>query len=116
MKSEKGITLISVTIYVIVMAIVIGIIAVKAASSYRKQKNPKYNFVPSGQTALAFAILTAIWLNTQDPVVFCLSLALSILVAGNRLNDTRNFGEVVFGAFMGPLIVILVYGLTIFRI
>ena len=45
-----------------------------------------------------------------------LSLALSILVAGNRLNDTRNFGEVVFGAFMGPLIVILVYGLTIFRI
>ena len=96
---------------------VIGIIAIKAASNDRKQKNPtKDIFIPSGQTALAFAILTAIWINTQDPIVFCLSLALSILVAGNRLNDTRNLGEVVFGAFMGPLIVILIYGLTIFRI
>ncbi len=102
--------------FVAIILTVIGIIAVKAASNYRSQKNPNHTFVPSGQTALAFAILTAIWLNTQDPVVFCLSLALSILVAGNRLNDTRNFGEVVFGAFMGPLIVILVYGLTIFRI
>ena len=103
--------------FVGIILTVIGIIAVKAASNYRKQKNPtKSVFVPSGQTALAFAILTAIWINTQNPVVFCLSLALSILVAGNRLNDTRNFGEVVFGAFMGPLIVILVYGLTIFKI
>ena len=92
------------------------IIAVKAASNSKKQKNlAKDAFIPSGQTALAFAILTAIWINTQDPVVFCLSLALSVLVAGNRLNDTRNLGEVVFGAFMGPLIVILVYGLTIFK-
>lgn len=103
--------------FVGIILTVIGIIAVKAASNYRKHKNPtKQVFVPSGQTALAFAILTAIWINTQSPVVFCLSLALSILVAGNRLNDTRNLGEIVFGAFMGPLIVILVYGLTIFRI
>lgn len=35
MKSEKGITLISVTIYVIVMAIVIGIIAVISGFFYK---------------------------------------------------------------------------------
>lgn len=104
-------------IFVGIILTVIGIIAVKAASNYKKQQMPtKSIFIPSGQTALAFAILTAIWINTQSPVIFCLSLALSILVAGNRLNDTRSLGEVVFGAFMGPLIVILVYGLTIFRI
>lgn len=102
--------------FVAIILTVIGIIAVKVASAYRKQKHPSKTFVPSGQTALAFAILTAIWLNTQNPMIFCLSLALSILVAGNRLNDTRNFGEVVFGAFMGPLIVIMVYGLTIFQL
>ena len=36
------------------------------------------------------------------------------MVLGNRINDTRTFGEVLFGACMGVLIVILVYGLTAF--
>lgn len=103
-------------IFVGVILTVIAIIAVKTISNYKKSQNPKSPvFIPSGQTALAFAILTAIWINTKNPVIFCLSLALSVLVAGNRLNDTRNFGEVAFGAFMGPLIVFMVYGLTIFR-
>ena len=101
-------------IFVGIILTVIAIIAVKTISNYIKERNPaKPVFVPSGQTALAFAILTAIWINTKSPVTFCLSLALSVLVAGNRLNDTRNFGEVAFGAFMGPLIVLMVYGLTL---
>lgn len=104
-------------IFVGIILTVIAIIAVKTISNYKKQENPNAPvFIPSGQTALAFAILTAIWINTKNPVIFCLSLALSILVAGNRLNDTRNMGEIIFGAFMGPLIVFMVYGLTIFRL
>lgn len=102
--------------FVGIILTVIAIIAVKAAS---KTKEYKYgvepNFIPSGQSALAFAILTAIWINSKNPVIFCLALVLSLLVVGNRMNDTRSFGEVLFGAFMGVLIVILVYGLTIFK-
>jgi len=101
-------------IFVGIILTVIAIVAVKTISNYKKQKDPMAKvFTPSGQTALAFAILTAIWINTKNPVIFCLSLALSILIAGNRVNDTRNFREVLFGAFMGPLIVFMVYGLTI---
>lgn len=103
-------------IFVGIILTIIAIIAVKTISNYKKQKNPKAPvFTPSGQSALAFAILTAIWINTKNPVTFCLSLALSVLVAGNRMNDTRTFGEVVFGAFMGPLIVLMVYGLTMIQ-
>lgn len=102
--------------FVGVILTVIAIIAVKAASK-RKAINRGVNeeFIPSGQSALAFAILTAIWINSKDPVIFCLALVLSLLVVGNRMNDTRTFAEVLFGAFMGVLIIILVYGLTIFR-
>lgn len=104
-------------IFVGLIITVIAIVAVKTIANYKKQKNPAQKvFIPSGQTALAFAILTAIWINTKNPVVFCLSLGLSILVAGNRINDTRSFGEVVFGAFMGPLIVLMIFGLTLLRI
>ena len=104
-------------IFVGLIITVIAIVAVKTIANYKKQKNPTQKvFIPSGQTALAFAILTAIWINTKNPVVFCLSLGLSILVAGNRINDTRSFGEVIFGAFMGPLIVLMIFGLTLLRI
>lgn len=102
------------------VAIILTVIAVIVAKANAKTKEirsgVKSNFIPSGQSAVAFAILTTIWLNTRNPIVFCLALVLSMLVAGNRMNDTRRFAEVLFGAFMGMLIVLLVYGLTIFRI
>lgn len=95
---------------------IIAIIVVKSAVETNKDKTGmEVKFIPSGQSAVAFALLTAIWINSQNAIVFCLALILSILVAGNRMNDKRTFAEVVFGAFMGMLIVILVYGLTIFK-
>ena len=42
MKNEKGITLISVTIYVIVMAIVVGIIAVISGFFYNSIENANH--------------------------------------------------------------------------
>ena len=76
----------------------------------------KEGFVPSGQSAVTFAALTAIWINSKDIVTFTLALVLSLLVVGNRVyNNARTKAEVVFGACMGVLIVMLVYGLTIFK-
>ena len=72
-------------------------------------------FLPSGQSALAFAILTAIWMNSRNPIIFCLALTLSILVVGNRMNDKRTFGEVIFGAFMGMLVMLMIYGMVILK-
>ncbi len=102
--------------FVAIILTVIAIIVSKATVKAREMKSGvEATFIPSGQSAIAFAILTAIWINSRNPIIFCLALVLSILVAGNRLNDTRNFAEVLFGAFMGMLIVMLVYGLTVFR-
>ena len=105
--------------FVAIILVIIGVIAIKASCSKKKERGQliKERFVPSGQSALAFATLTAIWLNSKDIVTFSLALMLSILIAGNRIyNNARTKAEVVFGASMGVLIVLLVYGLTIFKI
>ena len=105
--------------FVAFILVVIAVIAVKASCSKKKERGQliKEGFVPSGQSALAFAALTAIWLNSKDILTFSLALVLSLLVVGNRVfSNARTKAEAVFGACMGILIVILVYGLTIFRI
>lgn len=98
--------------FVAIILTIILIIAVKSSAEMKKLQGKEIpKFIPSGQSALAFAILTAIWLNTKDVLTFCLALILSILIAGNRMNDKRSLGEVIFGAFMGTLVVLMVYGL-----
>lgn len=103
--------------FVAIILTVIAIIVMKAVVEERRLiSGVKSTFIPSGQSALAFAILTAIWINSRDPVIFCLALILSILIVGNRMNDARTIGEVIFGAFMGMLVVLMVYGLIFLRI
>ena len=102
--------------FVGIILTIIAIIVMKSAIETSKDKTGmEIKFIPSGQSAFAFALLTAIWINSQNAIVFCLALILSLLVAGNRMNDKSTFAEVVFGAFMGMLIVILIYGITIFK-
>jgi len=94
----------------------INAIVVKAYTEGKKFKTGETSrFIPSGQAAIAFAILSSIWLNTKNLFVFALALILSIMLLGNRMNDKRTFAEVLFGAAMGVLIIIAIYGLTIFR-
>ena len=105
--------------FVAIILVVIAVIAIKASCSKKKERGQliKEGFVPSGQSAVSFAALTAIWINSKDIVTFTLALVLSLLVVGNRVyNNARTKAEVVFGACMGVLIVMLVYGLTIFKI
>lgn len=105
--------------FVAIILVVIAVIAIKASCSKKKERGQliKEGFVPSGQSAVAFAALTAIWINSKDIVTFTLALVLSLLVVGNRVyNNARTKAEVIFGACMGVLIVMLVYGLTIFKI
>ena len=105
--------------FVAILLVIIAVIAVKASCSRKKQRGEliKEGFVPSGQTAIAFAALTAIWINSRDIITFSLALVLSVLIAGHRLyNNAKTKAEVAFGACMGILIVILVYGLTIFKL
>lgn len=105
--------------FVAIMLVVIAVISMKAGCSKKTERGElvKEGFVPSGQSAIAFAALTAIWLNSKDIVTFTLALILSILVVENRVgSNARTKAEIVFGACMGVLIVLLIYELTIFKI
>lgn len=65
---------------------------------------------------LAFAAVTAIWINTQNIVVVALAFIMAIIISLNRIESKqRRTIEVVLGAIIGVLITILVYGLTLLR-
>ncbi len=100
--------------FVAVLLTVITIVTIKAASTNKKNKFIKENFMPSGQTAVAFAGLTIIWLTTRNVVIFTISLVLALLIALNRYeNKKRSKSEIIVGACVGILVVILLYGITI---
>lgn len=99
--------------FVSILLTVIVIVTLKAATT-KKHKFIKENFMPSGQTAVAFAGLTIIWLTTRNVVIFTLSLVLALIVAINRYeNKKRSKAEIVVGACVGVMVVILIYGLAL---
>lgn len=103
-------------VFVSLILAVIAIVAIQAACSKNKYKVFNKRFIPSGHSAIGFALSTAIWLNTSDIVIFIPSLILSLLIAENRIEaNKKNLAEVIFGACSGILIVLLVYGLVILR-
>lgn len=100
--------------FVAVVLTVIAIVTLKAASTTNKHKFIKEHFMPSGQTAVAFAALTLIWNTTRNVVIFTLSLVLALIVAINRYdNKKRTVAEIIVGACVGVLVVVLLYGLVL---
>lgn len=103
--------------FVAILLTVIVIVTLKAAATKNNHKFIKENFMPSGQTAVAFAGLTIIWLTTRNVVVFTISLVLALIIAINRYeNGKRSKSEIVVGACVGIMVVILLYGLAILYI
>lgn len=99
--------------FVAVILTVIVIVTIKAAAT-KNHKVIKQGFMPSGQTAVAFAALTIVWLTTRNVVIFTLSLVLALLVAINRYQTKAHTKmELIIGACIGILIVVLLYGIAI---
>ncbi len=92
---------------------IILIVALKAASTTNKHKLIKNNFMPSGQAGIAFAANTMIWITTDNIVILTLSLVMAILVAESRVEaKKRTVKEVIIGAIIGTVTVLLIYGLA----
>ena len=103
--------------FVGIMITVIAVIALNAYLRSKRQKGQTSKFCPSRQSAISFAILTAIGINTKSLLIFVLSLILALLVLENRVESkAKTIAEVIFGSCMGILIVLLVYGLTVFKV
>lgn len=100
--------------FVAILLTVIVIVTLKAAATKNHHKFIKENFMPSGQTAVAFAGLTIIWLTTRNVVVFTLCLVLALIIGINRYeNKKRSISEIIVGACVGIMVVILLYGFAL---
>lgn len=82
-----------------ILMVVIVVIILKARSG---KGTPLQGGLPSGHAAVAFSIATSVSLNTQDPMVSLLTIALAIMVSHSRLLlNIHSMREVVFGALTG---------------
>ncbi|MCM8790151.1 MAG: diacylglycerol kinase [Candidatus Omnitrophica bacterium] len=66
--------------------------------------------MPSGHSAIAFAIWTIIAFMTNNTVVVALSFIMAFLIARHRLKDAiHNIWEVIAGAVLGILLTTLIF-------
>lgn len=105
-----------------IVIVVIAIVALIAMARTNKHKLLNHKFVPSGFTALAFAINTIIWVMIDSVtnnesiriVILTLSLVLAILVSASRIEaKAHKLSEVIFSACVGIAIILLIYGITL---
>jgi len=91
-----------------VSVLVVVIIVIFLKSIFGKG-TPLQGGTPSGHSAIAFSIATSVTLNTHDPLISLLTLALALMVSHSRLlMRIHTTGEVVFGAFTGATITFIV--------
>jgi diacylglycerol kinase (ATP) len=91
---------------VAILVVTIVVIMIKSLSG---QGTPLHGGIPSGHAAVAFSIATAVSLNTGDPLISLLSIALAIMVSHSRLlMKIHTMREVVAGSLVGAGITILV--------
>ena len=105
-----------------IVIVVIAIVALIAMARTNKHKILNQKFMPSGFTALAFAINTIIWVMIDSVtnneairiVILTLSLVLAILVSASRIEaKAHKLSEVIFSACVGIAIILLIYGITL---
>ena len=92
-----------------VVAILVVIIVVIMIKSLRGTGTPLQGGAPSGHAAVAFSIATAVSLNTGDPLISLLSIAMAVMVSHSRLlMRIHTMREVVLGSLVGAGITIIV--------
>lgn len=105
-ESELHITLICIAI------VLIAVVVVKAITF---SGTPLKGGMPSGHSALAFAIATSITLMTERVEASSLAYLMAFLVAQSRIEGRiHTFWETVAGAMLGTLIAVVVFQLGLF--
>ncbi len=100
-------------IHIVFIGVLITLIIILILKAYFKTGTPLQGGMPSGHSALAFSILTAVWILTQDIKIFTLSLVLSLLVVQSRVEaKIHSILEVIIGAFVGVLIMLMLFQLV----
>jgi diacylglycerol kinase (ATP) len=95
---------------VAVVSILIVIILVVLFKALIGRGRPLHGGMPSGHSAVAFAIATAVAISGVGPVIVLLTLALAVMVSHSRLLlEIHSLLEVLTGALLGVLVTLSIY-------
>lgn len=98
--------------YLTFVAIALVTLAVIVAKVYSKSAHFFRGGMPSGHTALAFSLATAMFFLTRNGLVVTLGFMLALLVGQSRVEGhVHSVIEVVFGALLGVFVTIAVFQL-----
>ena len=100
------------TIFIVLVIVCIVTIIIKSIFG---EVTPLKGGMPSGHSALAFSLSTAISLITEEPICIMLSFIMAFITAQSRVDsDVHSAFEVVVGSLIGVLITLLIF--TVFKI
>ncbi|MHC1720814.1 MAG: diacylglycerol kinase [Clostridiaceae bacterium] len=100
--------------YTVFMVLVIVSITVVIVKAYYGKGTPLKGGMPSGHSALAFSLATALTLYTGQSTVFAMSFTIALIAAHSRIDSkVHSAFEVVAGAALGIVVTILLYKLFI---
>lgn len=98
------------TTHITVISIILVLIGVVVLKSLTPKGTPLKGGMPSGHSALSFAMATIIALSTKGALITALGYIMALLVAQSRIEGKiHTFVEVLAGATLGTFIVILVF-------
>lgn len=96
--------------YMIFLILFIVCIATLVIKAIHGEGTPLRGGMPSGHSAIAFAIATTIALLTEETVSIMLSYILALIVAQSRVDsETHSIIEVLAGAFLGIFLTIFLF-------
>ncbi len=97
---------------VAIVSVLVCSILVVLIKSLSGKGTPLHGGMPSGHSAIAFSIATAVTLSGVGPVYVVLALVLATMVSHSRLlMDIHSLLEVLVGALLGVLVTLAIYSL-----
>lgn len=101
--------------YMIFIVLVIVSLATVIIKAIYGEGTPLKGGMPSGHSALAFSISTAISLITEEPICIILAYLIAFITAQSRVDsEVHSVFEVIVGALLGVLLTLLIF--TIFKL
>ncbi|MBL4933006.1 diacylglycerol kinase [Clostridium paridis] len=98
--------------YTIFIALVIVCIVTIIVKAIFGEGTPLKGGMPSGHSAIAFSIATAISLITEEPIVVSLSYLMAFITAQSRVDsEVHSVSEVVVGAIFGSALTLVIFKL-----
>ena len=93
--------------------VVLIVIALKAHTMKKRKGSYVQGGMPSGHSALAFSICTAIAIMSGDLVVSTFAVVLALIVAESRLEtNVHTFTEVIVGALIGVFATVILFEIS----